>query len=41
MLDNVTLHDFWLAVLHYASPLLMLLGIAGFVTCMALWALRR
>lgn len=41
MLDNATLHDLVLTVLYYASPLLLLAGIAGFATSMAMWFIRR
>lgn len=41
MLDNATLHDLILTVLYYASPLLLLAGVAGFATSMAMWFIRR
>ena len=41
MLDNATLHDLILTVQYYASPLLLLAGVAGFATSMAMWFIRR
>ena len=41
MLDNATLHNLVLTVLYYASPLLLLAGVAGFATSMAMWFIRR
>ncbi|WP_312567629.1 hypothetical protein [Comamonas sp.] len=41
MFDNVTLHDLIHAVLYYGSPLLLLAGVAGFATSMAMWFIRR
>lgn len=41
MSDWATLHALLSSVMYYASPLLMLAGIAGFATCMAMWVIRK
>lgn len=41
MSDWATWHALLSSVMYYASPLLMLAGIAGFATCMAMWVIRK
>lgn len=40
MFDNATLLDLLHTLLYYGSPLLLLAGIAGFATSVALWVIR-
>lgn len=41
MLDDSPLHHWIPSALFYISPLLLLLGLLGFVVCVALWFTRR
>ena len=41
MFATDTLHSLVFALLYYASPLLMLAGIAGFAVSLTLWAIRK
>lgn len=41
MLDDSPLHHWIPSALFYISPLLLLLGLLGFVVCVALWSTRR